>query len=72
MMDEGCIMERLKEIKKRLFEISSLDDYLNVMSSTVDVAKEMSHGTYTQEELDLFNRICSVLEHRPDEFHTDE
>ena len=58
-------MTRLNEIKRKVFQISSLSDYLNALSDTCIVAKEMSEDTPTPEELDLLERLSSVLSHRP-------
>ena len=58
-------MARLNKIKQQVFQISNLSDYLNALSDTCIIAKEMSKDTPTPEELDLLKRLSSVLSHRP-------
>ena len=58
-------MERLLEIRRKVFEISCFDDYLNVLSDTSILAQEMAQGQPTPEETDLLERLSSVLEHDP-------
>ena len=59
---ENMYLERLKEIANRLMVADMPSDTLNIMSSLVELAKEMSAGHPTRDECELLDHLCAQFD----------